>query len=93
MKKIKQYFLEDTAALEDDFQNTRKKSIPVKPSFDACTKHMTAKLAQLNADFTKPFATSRIIEKSISADGDRFFTYSIGKKFNNMIACLCPDGD
>ena len=43
--KIKQSFKEDSASLEEDYHNTRKQAIQVKPSFDACTKRVTNKLA------------------------------------------------
>ena len=87
---LKIILTEDTSYLHDELENSRKLSIPVRPSYNAFAVRVLAKLASRIPDMKQPLESSRIVVESYSADGEVYFHYSLTGKWNDRIVSYDP---
>ena len=65
----------------------------MKPDYDACNAKFMDKLTSLVPAMDKPLATSRIVEQTFIADGDRYFHYYSYDKWSNKLISYNPESE
>ena len=86
--KLRKYFKEDASTLKQEYTTVRKQSTPVKSSYDAFCEKVSAKLASRILVMRKPLASSRIVERTFTADGNRYFHFSDTGKWNKKLISI-----
>ena len=89
--ELRWYFKKDSTALREEYSNVRKQSVPIKAAYDAFAEKVSSKLVSQIAAIRRPLASSRIVERTFTADGDRYFHFSLIDKWRNKLISFNPD--